>query len=415
MACRRTPWVRLSFTVFLSALTAFLAYAEDWPQFRGPTGQGHSAETGLPLQWSENKNIVWKTPVPGLGWSSPVVSGGLVWLTTAFEREDPVSLRVLAFDVKTGHETLNVELFKVPVDPLLNPKNSYATPTPIIEGDRVYVHFGMDGTAALTTAGDVIWKTRLSYQALHGQGGSPVLYRDLLIISCDGDEDAFVVALDKRTGEIRWKTARRRPSAQAYSTPLVIHVGDQDEVVSTGGYGAAAYEPLSGKELWYVRYPDGYSNVPRPVYGHGLVYLATGLQHPSLLAVRPDGSGDVTGTHIAWRLDRGVPVTSSPLLVGDELYMVSDIGIATCMDAESGKIHWQQRLDENHSASPVFADGRIYFLSEQGVTNVLAPGNKFRKLATNSLDGLTLASPAISNGSIYLRSSTHLYRITDSK
>jgi outer membrane protein assembly factor BamB len=151
------------------------------------------------------------------------------------------------------------------------------------------------------------------------------------------------------------------------------------------------------------------------VYGHGLVYLATGLQHPSLLAVRPDGSGDVTGTHIAWRLDRGVPVTSSPLLVGDELYMVSDIGIATCMDAESGKIHWQQRLDENHSASPVFADGRIYFLSEQGVTNVLAPGNKFRKLATNSLDGLTLASPAISNGSIYLRSSTHLYRITDSK
>jgi outer membrane protein assembly factor BamB len=341
-----------------------------------------------------------------------VVSGGLVWLTTAFEAQDPASLHVLAFDAKTGKQILNVELFTVPIDPLLNPKNSYATPTPILEGDRVYVHFGADGTAALTTAGDIIWKTRLPYKPFHGQGGSPVLYRDLLIISCDGDDDGYVVALDKTTGEIRWKTPRPQPSTQAYSTPLVIRVGDQDQVVSTGGYGAAAYDPMSGREIWRVRYPDGYSNVPRPVYGHGLVYLATGLQHPSLLAVRPDGVGDVTGTHIAWRLERGVPVTPSPLLVGDELYIVSDIGVATCMDAETGKIHWQQRLGDNHSASPVFADGRIYFLNEQGVMNVLAPGKKFRKLATNSLDGLTLASPAISGGAIYLRSSKHLYRIS---
>ena len=398
-----------------AALTAFVSHAEDWSQFRGPTGQGHSAETGLPFEWSESRNVVWKSPVPGLGWSSPVVSGGRVWLTTAFETQDPASLHVLAFDAKTGKQILNVEVFTATIDPFSNPKNSYATPTPILEGDRVYVHFGTDGTAALTTAGDIIWKTRLPYKALHGQGGSPVLYHDLLIISCDGDEDAYVVALDKTTGEIRWKTSRPQPSAQAYSTPLVIRVGDQDQVVSTGGYGAVAYDPISGKEIWRVRYPDGYSNVPRPVYGHGLVYLATGLQRPSLLAVRPDGAGDVTGTHIAWRLDRGVPVTPSPLLVGDELYIVSDIGIATCMDAETGKIHWQQRLGDNHSASPVFADGRIYFLNEQGVTNVLAPGKKFRKLATNSLDGLTLASPAVSGGSIYLRSSNQLYRISMAK
>jgi outer membrane protein assembly factor BamB len=407
-------FIRWMFPVLFltAALNAFLAHAEDWPEFRGPTGQGHSTETGLPLEWSETRNIGWKTPVPGLGWSSPSISGGLVWLTTALEKQDPVSLRVLAFDARTGREILNIELFNVQSDPLLNPKNSYATPTPVIEGDRVYVHFGADGTAAVTTAGDVIWKTRLSYNAMHGQGGSPVLYGDLLIISCDGDDDGYVVALDKRTGEVRWKTPRRKPSTQAYSTPLVIRVGGQDQVVSTGGYGAAAYDPVSGREIWYVRYPDGYSNVPRPVYGHGLVYLATGLQHPSLLAIRPDGAGDVTATHIVWRLDRAVPVTSSPLLLGDEIYIVSDIGIATCLDAKTGKIHWQQRLGDNHSASPVFADGRIYFLNEQGVMNVLAPGKKFRRLAMNSLDGLTLASPAVSGGSIYLRSANQLYRIS---
>ena len=407
-------FIRWMFPVLFltAALNAFFAHAEDWPEFRGPTGQGHSTETGLPLEWSETRNIVWKTPVPGLGWSSPSISGGLVWLTTALEKQDPVSLRVLAFDARTGREILNIELFNVQSDPLLNPKNSYATPTPVIEGDRVYVHFGADGTAAVTTAGDVIWKTRLSYNAMHGQGGSPVLYGDLLIISCDGDDDGYVVALDKRTGEVRWKTPRRKPSTQAYSTPLVIRVGGQDQVVSTGGYGAAAYDPLSGREIWYVRYPDGYSNVPRPVYGHGLVYLATGLQHPSLLAVRPDGVGDVTATHIVWRLDRAVPVTPSPLLLGDEIYIVSDIGIATCLDAKTGMIHWQQRLGDNHSASPVFADGRIYFLNEQGVMNVLAPGKKFRRLTMNSLDGLTLASPAVSGGSIYLRSANHLYRIS---
>jgi outer membrane protein assembly factor BamB len=406
---------RVACLFLLAALTALVTHAEDWPQFRGPTGQGYSAEAGLPLEWGESQNVMWKAPVPGLGWSSPVVSGGLVWLTTALEIQDSASLRVLAFDAKTGREILNVELFRVQTDPLLNPKNSYATPTPILDGDRVYVHFGADGTAAVTTAGDIIWKMHLSYRALHGQGGSPVLYGDLLIISCDGDDDAYVAAIDKKTGEIRWKTPRRQPSAQAYSTPLVIHVGDHDQVVSTGGYGAAAYDPLSGREIWYVRYPDGYSNVPRPVYGHGLVYLATGLQHPSLLAVRPDGVGDVTKTHIAWRLDRSVPVTPSPLLVGDELYIVSDIGIATCMDAETGKIHWQQRLGDNHSASPVLADGRIYFLNEQGVTNVLAPGKEFRRLAMNSLDALTLASMAVSGGSIYLRSSNHLYRINTAK
>ena len=234
---------------------------------------------------------------------------------------------------------------------------------------------------------------------------------DLLIVSCDGSDDAYVAALDKGTGKVRWKTSRRQPWAQAYSTPLVIRVGDRDQVVSIGAYHAAAYDPQSGKEIWQVSYGDGFSNVPSPVYGHGLVYIATGFHKPSLLAVRPDGTGDVTSSHIAWTLSRGAPLTPSPLLVNDEIYVVSDNGIATCVNAKTGEIHWQQRIGGNFSASPVLADGHIYLLSEEGVATVLTPGKEFRKLATNSLDGSTLASMAVADGAIFIRSQSHLYRI----
>ena len=393
------------------ALTGFAAGREDWPEFRGPTGQGHSTERGVPFEWSESRNVLWKTPVPGLGWSSPVVAGGRVWMTAGIRDRGGASLRALAFDIETGREVVNTEVFRIRNAVLTNPKNSHASPTPIIDGDRVYVHFGADGTAALTTSGDIVWKARFSYESQHGTGGSPVLYGDLLIVNCDGSDTAFVVALDKRTGKVRWKTSRRYPADQAYSTPLVIRVGDRDEVVSVGAYRAAAYDPQSGKEIWRVGYPDGFSNVPRPVYGHGLVYIATGFQQPSLLAVRADGAGDVTKTHIAWTLQRAAPLTPSPLLAGDELYVVSDIGVASCLAAKTGETHWQQRLGGNYSASPVFADGRIYFLSEEGVATVIAPGKEFRGLARNQLDGATLASMAVSGGSIFIRTDSHLYRI----
>jgi len=269
-------------------------------------------------------------------------------LTTAVRERNAASLRAIAFDVETGREVVNAEVFRMSNATLLNPKNSHASPTPIVEGDRVYVHFGADGTAALSTSGNIVWKTRLPYESQHGNGGSPTLYGDLLIISCDGGDNAYVVALDKSSGKIRWKTQRREPWDQAYSTPLVIRVGDQDQVVSIGAYRTAAYDPQSGKEIWRVSYRDGFSNVPRPVYGFGLVYIATGFQEPSLLAVRVDGKGDVTKTHIAWTLRRGAPYTPSPILVGDELYIVSDIGIATCVEATTGKVHWQQRLGGNY-------------------------------------------------------------------
>jgi outer membrane protein assembly factor BamB len=398
--------------IAISALLATLhVTAEDWPQFRGPGGEGHSTEKNLPLQWSESQNILWKTPVAGRGWSSPAVAGGRVWLTTSIDQSGTASLRLLAYDVESGRETINLEVFSVRNAVLKNIKNSLASPTPIVDGDRVYVHFGADGTAAVGTDGKILWKTVLPYDSMHGNGGSPTLYRDLLILSCDGSDEAYVVALDKNTGKIRWKTPRRQPYDQSYTTPLVIQVDGKDQVVSIGAFRAAAYDPLTGREIWRVRYGDGFSNVPRPVFGGGLVFIGTGFQEPSMLAVRPTGTGDVTNTHIAYTIERGAPFTPSPLIVGDEFYMVSDIGVASCLDVKTGRVHWQQRVPGNYSASPVFADGRIYFLSEEGVATVIAPGREFRRLAVNTLDGTTFASIAVSQGTLFIRSDTHLYRI----
>lgn len=400
----------LSAALLAPALFGVAVRAEDWPQFRGPAGQGHSAEVGLPTEWSESHNVVWKSPVPGFGWSSPVVADGRVWLTTAIE-DGGVSLRALAFDVDTGDVVVNREIFRVDEMAARNPKNSHASPTPIIHGDSVFVHFGADGTGALSTNGDILWKTRLPYLSQHGNGGSSALYGDLLFVNCDGSDVAFIAALDRRTGEVRWKTPRRRPAAQAYSTPLVIQAAGKDQIISVGAFRVAAYDPESGDEIWWVSFGDGFSNVPRPVYGHGLVYIATGFQVPALFAIRPDGRGDVTRTHVAWTLRRGAPHTPSPLLVGEELYVISDLGVATCLDAKTGETYWQRRLGGNHAASPVFVDGRIYFQSEEGTTTVIAPGTTFRELATSELDSATLASMAVSDGSIFIRSRSHLYRI----
>jgi outer membrane protein assembly factor BamB len=403
------------------SLAAVSLSAEDWPQFRGPTGQGHSTERGLPVDWSETQNVAWKTPVPGIGWSSPVVAGGRVWLTTSVDTGSrlPInsSLRVLAFDAASGKEVVNVEVFRNRSAGYINPKNSRASPTPILDGDRVYVHFGAEGTAALTTSGEIVWKTQqYKYETQHGAGGSPVVYGDLLIFNCDGwADDAFVVALDKNTGKTRWKTNRRVPFSQAYTTPLVIRVGERDQLVSVGAYRTSAYDPMTGREIWRAGYKDGFSNVPRPVFGHGLVFIATGFNDPTMIAVRPDGTGDVTKTHLAWTVARAAPFTPSPILVGDELYMVNDIGILSCLDARTGTTLWQARLPGNYSASPVFADGRLYFQSEEGVTTIVAPGKEFRRLSASRLDGAMLATMAVSDGSIFIRTDTHLYRITNTK
>jgi len=392
--------------IFLS----LLFFSQDWPEFRGPTGQGHSDERGLPLVWSETKNVRWKVAIPGRGWSSPAIQGDRIWLTTA--TDEGKSLRAISLDRNTGAILQNVEVFRLKSLGNLNSKNSQASPTPVLEGDRVYLHFGAYGTACINQSGEIVWKTRLDYDnGQHGPGGSPVIYDNLLILSCDGQDVQYVIALDKLTGKVRWK--KLREGYQAYTTPLVVRLPAGDQVISPGAFRAVSYEPRTGKELWQVRYGDGFSNVPRPVYGDGLVFICTGFQQPSLLAVRLDGRGDVTKSHIAWTLKRGVSLTPSPLLVGDELYMVSDNGVASCIDAKTGASHWQVRLGGNHSASPIYADGRIYFLSEEGESVVIAPGKEFKALAKNQLDGPTLASMAVSGASIFVRSQTHLYRLSN--
>jgi outer membrane protein assembly factor BamB len=393
--------------------------AADSPQFRGPGGQGHSDAKNLPLTWSETENIAWKVPIAGLGWSSPSIQGDQIWLTTALD--DGKSLHAIALDRASGKTLHDVEVFTLENPGGVHSKNSHASPTPLIEGDRVYVHYGAHGTACLKTDGTIVWKNQaLKHDHRHGPGGSPVVFEDLLILNCDGSDIQFVVALDKATGEIRWQKKREHIHADrlsgksnvpmAYTTPLLVDVNGTIQLLSTGADSIVAYNPRTGDEYWWFRF-DGYSNVLRPVVANGLVFISSGYDRPEFYAVRIDGSGDVTESHLAWNMKKAAPLNPSPLVVGEELYLVSDNGIATCVDAVTGEERWQERVGGNFSASPTLADGRIYLLDEDGATTVIAPGRKFELLATNKLDGRTLATPAMVDDTILLRTDTHLYRI----
>ncbi|QDU97472.1 outer membrane protein assembly factor BamB family protein [Lignipirellula cremea] len=398
---------------FLSLLCLPLpALAQEWPQFRGPGGQGLSQVQAAPLTWSEDSaNIAWKVPIAGLGWSSPVVADGRIWLTTA--SEDGASLRLISLDLETGRELQNVEVLHLETVGRIHNKNSHASPTPVLEDDRVYVHFGNYGTACLTTAGEPVWRTKIDYPHVHGPGGSPVVYQDVLIIICDGSSEPFVTGLDKRTGEELWRTARPENDGKkfAFSTPLLIEVDGVPQAVCPGAGGVSSYNPLTGEELWRVDYPGGYSVTPRPAYGSGLVFVSSGFNRPVLYAIRPTGRGNVSETHVAWTTDRGAPHSPSPLVVDDALYLVSDRGVAVCLDAKTGEQVWQERVGGNYSASPLLAAGRIYALSEEGVTTVFAAGKEYKELAVNTLPGRTLATPAPIEGALLLRTDTHLYRI----
>ncbi|MBS0262802.1 MAG: PQQ-binding-like beta-propeller repeat protein [Planctomycetes bacterium] len=393
-----------------------------WPQFRGPDGQGHALATAAPLRWNEKKNVAWKVPLRGLGWSSPVIADGQIWLTSAVAADH--TLHVLCLDVETGALLHDIEVFRKDQLGTIHTKNSHASPTPVLEGDRCFVHFGAHGTAALSTTGQILWKTEIPYYHHHGPASSPVLVNHSLIIACDGLDHAFydahvvagatdpqfVVALDAMQGTVRWRM--RRDGRHSYATPLAIEVEGQTQVVSPGGSRVVAYDPSTGAEIWSCRY-EGYSLVPRPVSGHGLVFVCTGYDVATLLAIRPTGHGDITDSHVAWQAKQGVPLNASPILIGDELYTISDQGVATCWDALTGKVHWKKRLGGNHSASPLLADGKLYVLDETGTTHVLQPGTKPKVLAKNVLRGKTLASLAAYGRAIYLRSDSHLYRLEE--
>lgn len=411
-------WTALVWLTLIS-----IGSAADSPQFRGSEGDGHSPETNLPLEWSETQNVCWKSAIDGLGWSTPSIAGSQVWITTA--TDEGHSLHAICLHKDSGKILRDVEVFRREDPGTIHAKNSYASPSVLLERDPtltansaepklVYVHFGNLGTACLDHDGKIVWKKELPYEHRHGPAGSPILVGDLLILSCDGTDVQYVTALNKFTGQEVWKTDR--DGRMAYSTPLLVNVEGRKMVISSGGEWAMGYAPETGNEIWRFRYPKGYSNVPRPVFGLGLVFLCSGYDKPSLYAVIPNGEGDVTETHMAWKLERGAPLNPSPLLVGEELYIVSDNGIATCLDAKTGDQHWQQRIGGNFSASPLYADGRIYLLNEEGKTHVFAPTrDEYRELALNALPGRTLASISAADGALFLRTEKNLYRLQASK
>jgi outer membrane protein assembly factor BamB len=426
-------------------LAAAMGADVDVPQFRGPAGDGVFPDaTGIPTKWDETSNITWKTEIPGRGWSSPVVGNGLIWLTTAVEEEatpqqaelarktklagNPmakqmsivaaISLRAVALDLVSGKVVHNVELFRVPDPEPVHTLNSYASPSPILDQGRLYCHFGTFGTACVdTTNAKIIWKSKLPTEHSVGPGSSPVLYENRLIVPCDGTEAQTVVGLDIDNGKIAWST--KRPPMQgdvgdlhkAFSTPLLIRAGNREQAVVVGAQWVVSYNPADGKELWRFRHGEGFSNVPRPVFGHGLVYICTGYMQPNLIAIRPDGEGDVTDTHAVWRFKKSVPAMPSPVIVNDAIYMVSDQGVATCLDCLSGEQRWQRRIQGNYSASPVFADDKLLISSREGTTTILTPGREFAEIGTATLEGAIMASPVALPGALILRTPTHLYRI----
>jgi outer membrane protein assembly factor BamB len=411
--------MRISIAVVAAVFcTSALLRADNWPEFRGPTGQGHAVGP-LPTEWGPDKNIAWKQAIPGIGWSSPVVWDGRVYLTTAVRDQDgdskDLSLRALCLDAATGKILWNAEAIHQPGDkvPKVHAKNSDASPTPIVDGKRLFAHFGHLGTACLDLTGKVLWRnTELAYEPVNGNGGSPITVDDLLIFSIDGADKQCVVALEQATGNIRWLTDRKStaPNKFSFSTPLAIDVDGRRQIVSSGSFMVAGYAARTGEEIWRVQH-KGYSVIPRPVFGHGMVYLSTSFDSPVLLAIQPSGTGDVTKTHVSWTRSQGAPQTPSALLDGQQLYVVSDKGIASCLDAITGKVHWSERLGGAFSASPLLADGKIYFQNEEGTGYVVKAGTTFQLLATNVMHEKTLASYAVADGAIFLRSAEFLYRI----
>lgn len=388
--------------------------ANDWPQFRGPNADGHAAGPVTPLEWSDTKNVVWQTDIPGLGWSSPVVVAGRVYLTTAVPVGEGLSLRALALDCSTGGIIWDREIRTVAKAPAIHKKNSHASPTPIVSNGAVFVHFGALGMAKLSAKnGEIIWTClELDYPPMHGSGGTPVLYDGKLMVACDGSVNPFIAAVDAETGKVAWKTPRSTTGRVNHSfvTATVTVVDGRPQVLAPGPEHCAAYDVATGKEIWKVLAP-GWSVVPQPTIAHGLVIYNHDYDNPELMAVRLGGQGDVTESHVAWRLKRGAPSTPSPLLVGDNLYFVSDTGIASCVDVKTGDRHWMERLGGNFSASPILLGDRILFLNETGLGTWIRASTTYEVLGTNEVTGRTLATPAFVNGAMYLRTDEQLLKV----
>jgi len=411
-----TRWLTLT----LLTLAALPAPAADWPEFRGPGGLGVYAGKPLVTEWGVEKNVTWKRPLPGVAWSSPIAVGGKLFLTTAVPTttgdKPDYSLRALCVDQAKGTTLWDTELFveKTETVPQPHKKNSHASPSPVSDGQRVWVHFGHMGTACLDLDGKVLWRTQeLSYHPIHGNGNSPILVDDALVFACDGKEVTFLAALDVNTGAVRWKTDRDANASFKFSfaTCLLVEHNGTRMIVSPASNFCMGYDPKSGKELWRLKYPKpGWSLIAAPVYAHGLVFLSTGYVNQQLLAFKPEGTGDITA-NVAWQTKRDAPNTPTPQVIGDELYMLSDSGFLTCLDAKTGKVYYAERLaGKAYSASPILADGKMYFTSEEGVGQVVAVGKEFKVLSRSELKEKTFATFVPVDGALFVRTETQLYR-----
>jgi outer membrane protein assembly factor BamB len=384
--------------------------ARYWTRWRGPSGQGVVTGSGYPDTWSSTQNVLWKKPVPGLGNSSPIVWGDKIFVTTAHDNGRRLSL--LAYKRSDG--SLLWETF-APQGRTnsTHDKNGHASATPVTDGERVYVSFGVRGLMAFDLTGKVVWQQELgSMDAYHGTAGSPLLYKDRIILYQDQYSDSFVAAFDARTGKQVWRT--RRDANVGWGTPIAIRAGNRDEIIVHSQQRVTAYDPTAGRELWRCN-GNLYEVIPTPVVGHGMLFCSSGRAGPTL-AIRPGGQGDVTRSHLVWSSPRGSPFVPSPILYGDYLYMVNDMAaVVTSFEAMTGRTMWQGRLGtarrEGFSASPVALDGKLFFTNDDGETFVLRAGPKFELLHVNNIGEGTLASPALVDGRWYIRTERHLVAI----
>lgn len=419
-----------AFVCLLVVSLCSVVSADDyWNQFRGPRGDGTSTEKGLPVQFAEGSpEIIWKTPIPGRAWSSPVIWGKQIWVTNAPEiqnttkempkLEKPLRLSAVCIDLDTGKILHDITLFEVDTPQFTHATNSYGSPTPFIEEGRVYIHFGAYGTACLDTAtGKKIWeRTDLRCDHFRGPGSSPVVYGDLLYLTFDGYDVQYITALNKRTGATVWKKDRGidfgttdGDAKKAYSTPLLIDVAGRKLLISPFAAATIAYDPATGDPVWTVRH-GGMNAAGRPLYGNGLLYISSADGPNPLIAVTATGEGDIS-KNIVWRSNKAVPKRPSQILLGDLLFMINDGGVASCLDAKTSTEIWAKRLSGEYWASPLYADGLIYCFSQKGEIPVFKASREFELVAENKLDDGFIASPAVAGKALILRSKTNLYRI----
>jgi outer membrane protein assembly factor BamB len=419
MISRFTLSIMIFRCFFFAGLLASTAMAaEAWPQFRGPTGQGIASGAG-PLKWSKDTGIAWKMPLSAQGWSSPVIADGKIILTGSRKDGDATHLTAFALDVATGKTLWNIDLFKPTAEETAaqHGKNSLASSTPVIADGIVYVHFGHMGTAALRLAdGEVVWKKQISYKPMHGNGGSPIIVGDLLVVNADAEIDPTIVAFHRKDGTIAWRTPRDQKvrSAFSFSTPLVVETDGRKEILSAGSGMIGAYAPEDGRLLWKATYGEGYSVVPRPVVAEGIAYVATGYNVPKLIAIRlGKATGDVTKTHIVWEVTRRMPKTPSMIATQGQILVLDDTGALTSLNAKSGEPVWNEKLPGNFSASPILTGDTLYAVTEDGVCYVvkISPDGAEIQFETD-LAERTLASPILLGGALYLRTEKHLWKIT---